>query len=215
MLEVRDTGRGIDPEVVPHIFEPFFSTKFQGRGLGLAAAYGIVKNHGGYIGVESTPGRGTVFSLCLPATARTAAPAAPIRRAFPTGDETILLVDDDEAVVDVTRAILERLSYRVLVARHGVEAVEIARAYDGPIHLALLDMGMPLAGGAEAFPFLREARPDMRVLISSGYEMNDVVEGLLAAGADAFLQKPYRISGLARGLRQVLDGTGVSKRLED
>jgi PAS domain S-box-containing protein len=215
LLEVHDTGGGIDPAIVPRIFEPFFSTKFQGRGLGLAAAYGIVKNHRGFIGVASEPGRGTVFSIYFPAGRSPARTTRPPQDVFPTGDETILLVDDDEGVVDVTRAILERLRYRVLVARHGIEAVEIARTYPGPIHLALLDMGMPLAGGAEAFPFLKSARPDMRVLIASGYEMDEVVEGLLAAGADAFLQKPYRVSGLARGIRAVLDRRVRSRRLED
>jgi CheY-like chemotaxis protein len=134
---------------------------------------------------------------------------------FPTGHETILVVDDDEAVIDVTRSILERLQYRVLVARHGIEAVEVARSHPGEIHLALLDMGMPLAGGAEAFPFLRAARPEMRILISSGYEMNEVVQGLLAAGASAFLQKPYRVSALARGIRQVLDRQVTASRLDN
>jgi PAS domain S-box-containing protein len=215
LLEVSDSGTGIEPAALPKIFEPFFSTKFQGRGLGLAAAYGIIKNHRGYIGVESAIGQGTTFCMYLPATSRTpTAPKQPIE-SFPTGDETILLVDDDEAVVDVTKSILERLNYRVLVAGHGIEAVEIARTYRGEIHLALLDMGMPLAGGAEAFPFLRAARPDMRILISSGYEMNEVVQGLLAAGASAFLQKPYRVSALARGIRRVLDRQVTASRLED
>ena len=215
LIQVTDTGKGIEPAVLPKIFEPFFSTKFQGRGLGLAAAYGIVKNHRGFIEVESALGRGTTFTIYIPATSALPPTPIQIREPFPTGDETLLLVDDDEAVIDVTKSILERLRYRVLVARHGIEAVEIARTFDGPIHLALLDMGMPFAGGAEAFPFLKAARPDMRILISSGYEMNEVVRGLLAAGADAFLQKPYRVTALARGLRQVLDREIAGFRLED
>ncbi|MGE0440757.1 MAG: PAS domain-containing protein [Gemmatimonadales bacterium] len=213
LIEVADSGTGIEPAVVKRIFEPFFSTKFQGRGLGLAAAYGIVKNHRGYIGVDSALGRGTTFSIYLPAIeavpAKPAVPAEP----FPTGQETILLVDDDPAVIDVTRSILERLKYQVLVAHHGIEAVEVARTHEGAIDLAILDLGMPLAGGAEAFPFLKAVRPDMRVMISSGYEMNEVVQGLLGAGADAFLQKPYRVSALARGIRQVLEGRATGGRL--
>ena len=215
LIQVSDSGTGIDPAALPRIFEPFFSTKFQGRGLGLAAAYGIVKNHRGYIGVESVLGRGTTFSVYFPAVR--AAPERPVvaPEPFPTGDETLLLVDDDDAVIDVTKSILERLHYRVLIARHGIEAVEVARTHPGDIHLAILDLGMPFAGGAEAFPFLKAARPDMRVMISSGYEMNDVVQGLLSAGADAFLQKPYRVSALARGIRQVLEGKVVGARLEN
>jgi two-component system cell cycle sensor histidine kinase/response regulator CckA len=215
IIEVADTGTGIDAAALPRIFEPFFSTKFQGRGLGLAAAYGIVKNHRGYIAVDSTLGKGTRIRIYLPTV--TAAPRSPrvVADPYPTGEETILLVDDDEAVIEVTKSILERLNYRVLVARHGIEAVEVARTHPGEIDLALLDMGMPLAGGAEAFPFLRAARPRMRILISSGYEMNDVVQGLLAAGADAFLQKPYRVTTLARGIRRVLDRTAARGRLDD
>lgn len=215
LIQVSDSGTGMDPDVLKRIFEPFFSTKFQGRGLGLAAAYGIVKNHHGFIGVESAIGRGTTFSVYLPAVERgPARPAAPVD-AFPTGSETILLVDDDPAVIDVTKSILERLKYRVLVARHGIEAVEVTRTHQGSIDLAILDLGMPFAGGAEAYPFMRAARPDMRVLISSGYEMNDVVQGLLAAGADAFLQKPYRVSVLARAIRSVLEGTAAGGRIGD
>jgi CheY-like chemotaxis protein len=195
----------MDPPTQARIFEPFFSTKFQGRGLGLAAAYGIVKNHRGFIGVESTPGRGTCFSIYFPASAATPQAPVPVTESYPTGTETILLVDDDESVVSVTQSILEKLHYTVVVARHGVEAVEIARTYAGELHLALLDMGMPQAGGAEAFPFLRATRPEMRILISSGYEMNEVVQELLAAGASAFLQKPYRVSTLAQQVRAVLD----------
>ena len=215
LIQVADTGTGIDQTVLPRIFEPFFSTKFQGRGLGLAAAYGIVKNHRGYIGVDSGLGRGTTFSIYFPAV--NSVPDRPVAAAepFPTGVETLLLVDDDDAVIDVTRSILERLHYRVLVARHGIEAVEVARTHQGSIELAILDLGMPFAGGAEAFPFLKAARPDMRVMISSGYEMNDVVQGLLAAGADAFLQKPYRVSALARGIRQVLERKVAGARLDD
>jgi PAS domain S-box-containing protein len=215
LIQVADTGKGIEAAVLSRIFEPFFSTKFQGRGLGLAAAYGIVKNHRGYIGVESILGTGTTFSIYLPAVSAVARPPAVAQDPFPTGNETLLLVDDDEAVIEVTRSILERLRYRVLVARHGIEAVEIVRTFAGPIDLVLLDMGMPMAGGAEAFPFLKAARPEMRILISSGYEMDEVVQGLVSAGADAFLQKPYRVSSLARGIRRVLDHEVATTRLED
>ncbi len=215
MIQVSDTGTGIDPAALPKIFEPFFSTKFQGRGLGLAAAYGIVKNHRGYIGVESTLGKGTTFTAYFPAVASVPATVVPEPQPFPTGRETILLVDDDEAVLDITKTLLERLQYRVVIARDGVEAVEAARTHDGALHLCILDLGMPLAGGAEAYPFLKAARPDLRVMISSGYEMNDIVQSLLAAGADAFLQKPYRMSALARGIRQVLDGKAGNARIAD
>lgn len=211
MLAVHDTGAGIDPAVQARIFEPFFSTKFQGRGLGLAAAYGIVTNHLGHIAVESEPGRGTTVTIYLPASTTSAGTAlagtAPVPRLpYPTGDETILLVDDDDAVVSVTRAILERLHYRVLVARNGIEALDLAQGHPGPIDLALLDLGLPMAGGAEVLPGLMAARPGLRVVIATGYECTDTVEQLLRSGAHAFLQKPYRVGGLAATVRRVLDG---------
>ncbi|MGE0555199.1 MAG: ATP-binding protein, partial [Gemmatimonadales bacterium] len=206
-LEVTDDGPGIEADVLPRIFEPFFTTKLEGRGLGLAAVSGIVRNHRGSISVTSDPGRGTTFSIFLPATAGKAARPAEPYQGYPSGQETVLLIDDDRAVLEVTGAILERLQYQVLVARHGVEAVEIARTHPADIHLALLDLGMPLAGGAEAFPSLKIARPEMRVLIVSGYERNDVVSEMIAAGADGFLQKPFRVGDLARAIRAVLDRT--------
>lgn len=209
MLAVHDTGAGIDPAVQARIFEPFFSTKFQGRGLGLAAAYGIVKNHLGHIAVESQPGRGTTFTIYLPASTASAGTAPAPRLPYPTGNETILLVDDDDAVVSVTGAILERLHYRVLIARNGIEALDLAQGHPGPIDLALLDLGMPVAGGAEVLPGVLAARPRLRVVISSGYECSDAVEQLLRSGAHAFLQKPYRVGGLAATVRRVLDGEVV------
>ena len=172
----------------------------------MAAVYGIIKNHNGCISVDSEPGRGTTFKVYLPAT-EASVPAAPKPEStVPTGTETILVIDDEEIVLELTEKTLERLGYRVLCARNGEEAVKLAQNFDGDIHLALLDMGMPVMGGAEAYPLLMEARPQLKVLICSGYELDKSSQGLLDAGADGFIQKPFRVYALAQMLRDVLDG---------
>jgi PAS domain S-box-containing protein len=203
-LSVEDDGRGMSPEIKTRVFEPFFTTKFQGRGLGLAAAYGIVKNHEGHITVESEEGVGATFRVYLPATAAAEPPPKPAPPSARSG-ETILVVDDEEMVLDVTREILERAGYRVLCARHGREAVELAQSYAGEIHLTLLDMGMPVMGGAEAFPLLILARPKMKVIIATGYELDPAAQAILDAGANTFVHKPFRAHELAVRVRVALD----------
>ncbi|MBN1579252.1 MAG: PAS domain S-box protein [Anaerolineae bacterium] len=200
-LAVKDTGCGISPEVRARIFEPFFTTKFQGRGMGLAAAYGIVENHGGHISIQSKAGHGATFEVYLPAL-----PAEEEERSEPqavdevqpdvlaTETKTVMLIEDDAFVLKLLQRIMRRLQYSVLVAHNGQEAIEIARSYEGDIHLALLDMGMPEMGGAEAFPFLVQARPDMAVIICSGYELDETAQALLDAGAVAFIPKPFQVS---------------------
>ncbi len=205
-LSIEDTGCGMSPETQARVFEPFFTTKFQGRGMGLAAIYGIIRNHEGHISVHSEVGRGTTFKIYLPATeAEIPAPPKPTRE-IPTGTETVLVVDDEEMVLEVTRRMLERLGYRVLCAHNGKEAVETARSFDGDIHLALLDMGMPVMGGEEAYPMLMEALPELKVILYSGYEPDSASLALLDAGAKAFLHKPFRVEVLAQAIRKVLDG---------
>ena len=204
-LSVEDSGSGIEKDVLSNIFEPFYTTKFKGRGLGLAAAYGIIKNHGGVISVYSDPGHGAIFKIYLPSTEADIEKPVKMEDHVPEGNETILIIDDDETVVDVTEGILVRLGYIVLHAYNGMEAVELAKDYTGNIHLALLDMGMPVMDGSEAFPLLRKERPDMKILICSGYELDAASNKLIDAGASGFIQKPFRMKVLAREIREVLD----------
>lgn len=204
-LAVKDTGCGMDKATQAKVFEPFFSTKQQGRGLGLSAVFGIVKNHGGEIMIQSRPGGGSTFEVYLPAVDERAHRKGEIKLDMPRGTETILVIDDDDSVRDITRRILEYLGYKVLVAMEGNEAVELVRRHQGGIHLALLDMGMPNLGGAETFPLLREASRGMKVVIYSGYENDEASKELLSHGASAFIQKPFRMETLARVVRQALD----------
>ena len=204
-LMVEDTGHGMSPEVVARVFEPFFTTKFQGRGLGLAAVYGIVKNHAGHIVVRSQVGQGTLFEVYLPAVEEPGEKAAKAGPAALEGNETILVIDDEPVVLDVMKEILERFGYRVLCARDGREAVELARSFEGEIHLAVLDMGMPVMGGAQAYSHLKKVRPKLKVIIASGYELDAAAQALLNAGASAFVHKPFRVNQLVSKVRGTLD----------
>ncbi len=209
MLAVSDTGVGMDAATQAHLFEPFFTTKGPGKGtgLGLATVYGVVKQHGGYITVESAPGRGAVFSVYLPRTdegiERPAPSASDIR---PTrGSETVLLVEDEQSVRDLIREMLLARGYRVLEARHGAEALLIAERHTGPIHLLLTDVVMPQMGGREVAQRLRPSRPEMKALFISGYTgvANTFDDTDLGA---VLLPKPFTADALALKLREVLDG---------
>ncbi len=205
LLTMEDDGRGIEDEDFPMIFEPFFSTQPQGRGLGLAAVKSIVGSHNGQILVDSEPGAGAVFRLYFPVVKPGDLKTEDQPKEYPGGTETILIVDDEPVVLGVTREILERLGYKVMTAQNGKEAVAIARLYDGKIHLTVLDLGMPVMSGQEVFPFLKEARPDMKVVISSGFSMDRVAQSLMDTGADAFVQKPFQLAAFAPKIREVLD----------
>ena len=203
-LEVADDGHGMAPEVLERIFEPFFSTKGLGRGLGLPALAGIVKAHRGGLAVTSAPGRGSSFRLYLPAAA--AAPAAP-ERPDPgawRGHGTILVVDDDELVRSVHRAQIELLGFRTLEAVDGLEAVEVFRAHRDAIDLVFMDLSMPRMDGREAMRAIRALEPGARVVLCSGFNEEAAQPGPGAGGADAFLQKPFRKEALGRVLRETL-----------
>jgi CheY-like chemotaxis protein len=209
LLAVSDSGTGMDAETQTRIFEPFFTTKGvgQGTGLGLATVYGIVKQNEGYIWVYSELGRGTTFKAYLPrvddAVARDEEPA-PLVEAK-TGSETVLLAEDDEAVRELNREILEEFGYHVLEGRDPQAALEAGGRYEGAIHLLLTDMVMPGMTGRQLADRLRASRPGIRVLFVSGYT-NDVVvrSGDLDEGM-AFLQKPFTPDQLARKLRELLE----------
>jgi len=203
-LSVRDTGCGMSSEVQERMFEPFFTTKFQGRGLGLSAVYGIITNHGGHITVRSQIGQGSMFSIFLEAVSGEKMAAAP-EKVLLTGKETILAIDDDSVVLAVIQRGLRRLGYHVLTATNGREAVDLVHEWTEGIDLAILDMEMPVMNGRQAFPELMSARPDMKLIICSGYDFSEAVEELLRAGASLYLRKPVSIDVLAAEIRKILD----------
>jgi PAS domain S-box-containing protein len=213
LLAVSDTGVGMNEEVKAHLFEPFFTTKEKGKGtgLGLATVHGIVKQNNGHTWVYSEPGQGTTFKIYLPhAVEDTRAPSRlPPQEIAPSarGAETLLLVEDEDQVRELTRDILTAQGYQVLTANDGVKALQVAQEHDGPIHLLLSDVVMPRMGGRALADQLRFSRPEMRVLYTSGYTDNAIVHhGVLAEGTH-FLSKPFDMETLAQKVRSVLDGT--------
>jgi PAS domain S-box-containing protein len=207
MLAVADTGVGMDAETLSHIFEPFFTTKGpgQGSGLGLSTVFGIVKQSGGDIEVQSESGMGTTFRIYLPRVEAppeghaAAAPSAPA----PVGSETVLLVEDDAGVRELAAEILTHKGYRVLEACDGAEALGVVERHSGPIHLLLTDVVMPGLTGPELAAQVRTLRPRIRVLYISGYTAS--AHEILQASGSALLEKPFSPDGLARKVREVLD----------
>lgn len=210
-ITVADNGCGIEEAVLSRVFDPFFTTKDQGRGtgLGLATVFGLIKQHGGWIDVLSRVGRGTMFIFFLPVADQSGA-AAVVETdlgQLPSGEETVLLVDDEEPIREVGRDFLDRLGYRVLLAEDGREAVNVFTDHRSEIDVVVMDLTMPLLSGYEALTAIRELSPQVRVIISSGHaSQNESVEKL---DATAYLSKPYRLDDLARMIRTVLDGPSV------
>ena len=208
-ISVTDTGVGMDEKTKLRIFEPFFTTKQMGRGtgLGLASAYGIIKGHGGVIAVESKIGVGSTFHIYLPATEKAVIKEKKKSEEIYLGHETILLVDDEEVITDVSREILETLGYTVMVAGSGREAIEIYKQHHGKIDLVIMDMIMPQMSGGEAFDVLKDINPDIKVILSSGYSLKGQAAKIIERGCRAFLQKPFSIKDLSKKVRSVLDET--------
>jgi PAS domain S-box-containing protein len=210
LLAMRDTGMGMDAATVARVFEPFFTTKElgQGTGLGLSTVYGIIKQSGGYIWVDSTPGKGTTMRAYLPRTEETPVHAEGEIRSRPErGTETVLLVEDDDTVRALTRRILRRQGYHVLEARNGIEALRIAEPGNQVIDLVLSDVVMPELGGRQLVERLRRIRPELPVLLMSGYTDDAIVRhGIIGAG-EMFLEKPFTTDALAHKVRLALDRT--------
>ncbi len=206
-VSVTDTGSGMDAATRDRIFEPFFTTREMGRGkgLGLASAFGILRNHDGHIAVDSEKGHGTTFTIYLPVSEKAFQPSLAAAVEIHPGGETILLVDDERMILDVGQKLLEKLGYYVKTAGSGREAVEIYRRYRDTVDLVILDMIMPTMGGGRTFDALKDIDPHVRVLLSSGYSLNGQAADILQRGCKGFLQKPFDLGTLSQKLREVLD----------
>jgi two-component system cell cycle sensor histidine kinase/response regulator CckA len=206
LLTVTDSGMGMDKKTMNHIFEPFFTTKGVGKGtgLGLASVYGIIKAHDGYIDVESQKGHGTTFKIYLPVSNRKVTGKAELVQQPVKGSETVLLVDDEETVIDVSRQMLERMGYTVLVARSGKDSIELYRAHKDAIHIVILDLIMPEMTGGETYDQIKKINPHVKVLLSSGYSKDSRATEILARGCNGFIQKPYTMKGLSLRIREIL-----------
>lgn len=209
MLSVSDTGVGMSPEVREQVFEPFFTTKEKGKGtgLGLSTVYGIVRQSGGTIYVDSEPGRGTTFKIYFPRVDEALAEGRKkiLEEEAPRGSETVLVVEDEEEVRKLAVSILRRQGYRVLESSQGGEAFLVCKQHGGPIHLMVTDVVMPLMSGRELAERLSPLHPEMRVLYMSGYPDDAILHyGVLDEGIE-YIQKPFTVEGLARKVRGVLD----------
>lgn len=209
LLSVSDTGCGMSQEIQSRIFEPFFTTKGPGKGtgLGLSIVYGIVKAGGGHLSVYSEPGHGSTFKIYLPRIQTPAQETVQEQEtaASTTGNETILLVEDDEQIRRITRRTLADQGYAVLEASHGLEGLEIGQRHNGPIHLLLTDIVMPRMGGDELAGKLTALRPKTRVLFFSGYSESGVIQSIIKKSRIHFLQKPFTPDALIKKVREVLD----------
>jgi PAS domain S-box-containing protein len=211
-LEVSDTGVGMDTGTLQRIFDPFFSTKFTGRGLGLAAVMGIVESHHGHIRIRSAPGEGTTFRILFPAVPDSADVGPPRVSATQwRGQGTVLVVEDEEGVREVVRRMLERLGFQVITAEDGIAALERLEAHQGAIAAVLLDLSMPRMTGQEALHEIRRLRPDVPMVLMSGYTEQEVASKLLdsVGGATGFLQKPFLPEDLTSVLREVSQTVGA------
>ena len=214
-LEISDTGCGMDKDTLTRIFDPFFSTKFAGRGLGLAAVLGIVRGHKGAVRVYSEPGKGTTFKVLFPTSPSASETDG---RGDLEGDGltswrgtgVILIADDEEPARSVAREVFEGLGFQVLMATDGLDAVETFRAHADEVSAVLLDLTMPVMGGEEAFEKIHEIRPSVPVILSSGYTEQDATTRFVKTTPAAFVQKPYVLIELVRKLRDVLKSPAVA-----
>ena len=208
-ISISDTGMGMDEKTQEKIFDPFFTTKDRGKergtGLGLASAYGVVKNHAGAIHVHSEMKQGTTFTIYLPGLDAGTEISGSTEKAMAMGTETILLIDDEEMILEVTSAILADLGYRVRVANRGQEALDVFAKEMSEIDLIILDLIMPDMSGGEVLDRLKALHPDCKVLLTSGYNLEGDTQEILDRGCNGFLQKPFTVEDLSRTIRDIID----------
>ncbi|GAB4108583.1 MAG: hypothetical protein Kow001_06440 [Acidobacteriota bacterium] len=207
MLQVSDTGHGMTPETQERIFEPFFTTKKKGTGMGLATVYGIVKQSGGYIFVESEVGKGSRFKVFFEPVDQVVDREVilPAVEAFESGTETVLIAEDEKEILELVARILSNVGYNVLTAANGEEALRVAAAYPGPIHLLLTDAVMPIVNGRELVERLRPERPNMKVVFMSGYTGTGILHRAVAGQDISFIAKPFTPADLLRKIQKALE----------
>lgn len=206
-ISITDTGIGMDDSVRQQIFDPFFTTKekSRGTGLGLASAYGIIKNHFGIITVHSKVGQGTTFTIYLPISDKEVHQNTPAKKEAIGGSETILLVDDEDMIIEVGGRMLVKLGYRVVIAKGGRQAVDMVKVKGQEIDMVILDLVMPDIDGARAFDLIRDIYPMMPVILSSGYSLDGKANEIMKKGCNGFIQKPFNMSDMSQKLRKILD----------
>jgi CheY-like chemotaxis protein len=211
-VSVTDTGIGMDQKTLQHIYDPFFTTKekIRGTGLGLASAYGIIKNHAGIIHANSKPGCGATFNIYLPISERSVFRKLSSQGKISRGSETILLVDDEDMIIEVGQALLKRLGHQVITAKSGEEAVEVVHRMGLGVDLVILDMIMPGMDGGRTFDRIREICPEIPIMLASGYAINGQAEEIMSRGCNGFIQKPFSVSELSQKLRHILDKGNIA-----
>ena len=208
---MKDNGIGMNEETRARIFDPFFTTKFTGRGLGLAAVQGIIRSHHGTIRVYSTPGLGTTLEFLIPVSKNPPPVTAPIRPLkTESAKGTVLVIDDEEMIRTLAASILTRQGYQVLTGENGAAGIEALRRDPKAVSLVVLDLLMPGMSGEEALDRLREIRPDVPVILTSGFDESDAVQRFTGRKLAGFLQKPFSNDGLLRAVSQVLASVGKS-----
>jgi CheY-like chemotaxis protein len=205
-ISIRDTGIGMDKKTMDRVFDPFFTTKEKerGTGFGLASAYGIIQNHDGIITVESAKDKGTTFHLYLPASDKPVIEDQLDEQIISAGSETLLVIDDEAMIIDISVQMLEEMGYKVLPAHNGKEAIEIFKHNNDKVAMVILDLIMPGMGGGEVYERLKEIDPTVKVLLSSGYSIKEQAAEILNRGCDGFIQKPFKLNELSYKLREII-----------